>query len=392
MDIQTGDAHTRRIPLDECYDKVLMERNKDIADRKKRREVDQIRRIIKHPNFHNLNYKQAEELLSHQQRGDVVIRPSTKGPDHLAVTWKVDNGLYQHIDVVEPNADITSQNVGTHLVVEGKYQFSDLDELIVNHVKAMARRVEELMVHEKFMKGTDSEIHVELDQKIRGMRNQRSVYAFGLNRDRPGWFKLHFKANTMSPIQMMLVKVTPNGYQLDGQEFGSVSDLCDGFKTKVGRMGGVAGAQTPYGSARTPAMTPGRGAGGTTPGHMSSRQTPGHASSRLNPNMGKTPNPYAASAAKTPNPYAPPGPGGGGGRPPVPTSAPGAGWGAPPGGSSWGAPSSNAGGWGQSPAPQRGGPQPPPSGGGTPAGMHPSRVARLNAANSHGNDWGSNRF
>lgn len=97
MDIQTGDAHTRRIPLDECYDKVLMERNKDIADRKKRREVDQIRRIIKHPNFHNLNYKQAEELLSHQQRGDVVIRPSTKGPDHLAVTWKVDNGLYQHI-------------------------------------------------------------------------------------------------------------------------------------------------------------------------------------------------------------------------------------------------------------------------------------------------------
>lgn len=59
---------------------------------------------------------------------------------------------------MEPNADITSQNVGSHLVVEGKYQFSDLDELIVNHVKAMARKVEELIAHDKFNKATDSEI------------------------------------------------------------------------------------------------------------------------------------------------------------------------------------------------------------------------------------------
>lgn len=160
-------------------------------------------------------------------------------------------------------------------------------------------------------------------------------------------------------------------------------------------MGGVAGAQTPYGSARTPAMTPGRGGGGgATPGHMSSRQTPGYASNRPNPPMGKTPNPYAASAAKTPNPYAPPGPGAAGGRPPVPTAASGGGWGAPPStapGGSWGATGGN---WGQSPAPQRGGPPAPapPSGGGAPAGMHPSRAALLNTANSRGNDWNSNRY
>lgn len=124
---------------------------------------------------------------------------------------------------MEPNADITSQNVGSHLVVDGKYQFSDLDELIVNHVKAMARKVEELMAFEKFSKGSDTEIRKyslifcvpvlsslfflvdqELDQKIRSMRNARSVYAFGLNRSRPGWFTLFFKANTMSPIQALV--------------------------------------------------------------------------------------------------------------------------------------------------------------------------------------------
>lgn len=104
MDIESGDASLRRVHPDEYYDTALKLRNKDLSDRKKRREVDQVRRIIKHPNFHNLNYKKAEEILATQQRGDVVIRPSTKGPDHLAVTWKVDDGLYQHIgELVPPN-------------------------------------------------------------------------------------------------------------------------------------------------------------------------------------------------------------------------------------------------------------------------------------------------
>jgi hypothetical protein len=43
-------------------------------------------------------------------------------------------------------------------VIEGKYEFADLDELIVNHVQAMARRVEELMAHEKFKAGAEEEL------------------------------------------------------------------------------------------------------------------------------------------------------------------------------------------------------------------------------------------
>ena len=57
-------------------------------------------------------------------------------------------------DVVEPNATVADQQVGGRLIVD-KYEFSDLDELIVNHVKAMSRRVEELMAHEKFKRDDD---------------------------------------------------------------------------------------------------------------------------------------------------------------------------------------------------------------------------------------------
>ena len=58
-------------------------------------------------------------------------------------------------DVVEPNPDPSGQSLGGRLIVDGKYEFSDLDELIVNHVNAMFRRVKDLMAHEKFMKDED---------------------------------------------------------------------------------------------------------------------------------------------------------------------------------------------------------------------------------------------
>lgn len=66
--------------------------------------------------------------------------------------------FFPNVDVVELNADPTGQGIGGQLVVDGKYEFSDLDELIVNHVQALTRRVEELMAFEKFKPGPEDEL------------------------------------------------------------------------------------------------------------------------------------------------------------------------------------------------------------------------------------------
>ena len=105
-------------------------------------------RVIKHPMFHPFNKVQAESYLGNQNRGDVVIRPSGKGNEHLTITWKVADGLFQHIDVLE----LMKENefaLGRKLKV-GTAQYSDLDELLDRHVSQMARKVQELMNHEKF--------------------------------------------------------------------------------------------------------------------------------------------------------------------------------------------------------------------------------------------------
>lgn len=113
-------------------------------------------RVINHPLFKPFNSTQAEEWLGSQASGEVIIRPSSKGNDHLAITWKVADSVYQHIDVLELQKE-NEFSVGRLLRV-GKFNYTDLDELIVDHVKAMARKVAEMMQHEKFQKGSKSEL------------------------------------------------------------------------------------------------------------------------------------------------------------------------------------------------------------------------------------------
>jgi transcription elongation factor SPT6 len=110
-------------------------------------------RVIKHPLFKPFNTTQAVEALRNQSRGECIIRPSSKGPDHLAVTWKIADGVYQHIDVVELDKE-NEFSVGRKLRIGGKLTYSDLDELIVLHVQAMAKKVDEMTNDEKYQNGT----------------------------------------------------------------------------------------------------------------------------------------------------------------------------------------------------------------------------------------------
>lgn len=125
----------------EVADKKLLQEKTDAGGR--------AMRVIKHPLFRPFSSAQAEEYLGSQNRGDVVIRPSSRGNDHLAVTWKVADGVFQHVDVLELDKE-NEFALGKTLKIGGRYNYSDLDELIVNHVRAMAKKVDEMMLHEKY--------------------------------------------------------------------------------------------------------------------------------------------------------------------------------------------------------------------------------------------------
>ncbi len=132
----------------------------EAADKEELKEKDKstgrAQRVVKHPNFKPYNGLQAEEFLGSQAPGEVIIRPSSKGNDHLAITWKVADNVYQHLDVLEMQKE-NEFSVGKLLRIGGKYTYSDLDELIVDHVKAMARKVDEMMRHDKYQNRSRNE-------------------------------------------------------------------------------------------------------------------------------------------------------------------------------------------------------------------------------------------
>ncbi|KAJ4487881.1 transcription elongation factor SPT6 [Lentinula aciculospora] len=230
-DVAEDDTGFRRKQPDDCWNHTQHQKDLDILARKKRAEVTKTRRIIKHPNFHNFNTSQAELFLEGQQRGDVVIRPSSKGIDHLAVTWKVDDKLYQHIDITEKGYDPTGQSVDTQFVVDASHTYIDLDELIVRHVNAMSRRVEDLMAHDRFKPGSEDELHLFLKNQLLA-NPAKSMYGFTLNRKRPGHFNLCFLANKDSTVQTWPVRVTPEAYYLFEAPAVGVPELCDAFKVR----------------------------------------------------------------------------------------------------------------------------------------------------------------
>lgn len=56
-------------------------------------------------------------------QGDVIIRPSSKGENHLTVTWKVSDGIYQHVDVREEGKE-NAFSLGATLWINSEVRIS----------------------------------------------------------------------------------------------------------------------------------------------------------------------------------------------------------------------------------------------------------------------------
>lgn len=216
------------------FERTMWDFRQEDEDKEELKEKDRTtgrtQRVIKHPLFKPFNAIQAEEWLGSQASGEVVIRPSSKGNDHLAITWKVADGVYQHVDVLELQKE-NEFSVGRLLRVGGKHSYTDLDELIVEHVKGMARKVAELMQHEKFQKGSKAELEKWLTTYMDANPN-RSSYAFCIDNKHAGYFWLCFKATRNSRVMGWPVRIVPNGYEFLKNQYPDMRSLTNGFKMR----------------------------------------------------------------------------------------------------------------------------------------------------------------
>ena len=79
------DSFKPRHRFDEYFDFRLLDDEK--AGRVQKYKKKKVTRTVQHPFWHSLDYKHAEKYLADRPRGDCIVRPSTKGNDHISITW-----------------------------------------------------------------------------------------------------------------------------------------------------------------------------------------------------------------------------------------------------------------------------------------------------------------
>lgn len=204
------------------WDMAAEEEDKQKEEAKERAKLAKTKNV-QHPLFFNFTFKQAEEYLAPQAVGDCVLRPSSRGPDYLTVTWKVANNLFQHLSIQEVS------HAGTKEYIVEHKRYADLDQLIFQHVQAIAKHVDAMCRHPKFREGTLTEVNEWLESYTKA-NPKNSAYVFCYDHKSPGWFLLLFKLNVNTPVTTWHVKTESDGYRLKGFSYPNMLRLCNGFK------------------------------------------------------------------------------------------------------------------------------------------------------------------
>lgn len=129
---------------DPYYDTAAEEnlRRTEVESKKQKLRQSYTTRVIVHPSFKNISFKEAEKLMASMDQGDVIVRPSSKGTDHLTVTWKVGDSICQHVDVREEGKE-NAFSLGQSLWINDE-EFEDLDEIVARYINPMAGHAKDI--------------------------------------------------------------------------------------------------------------------------------------------------------------------------------------------------------------------------------------------------------
>jgi len=206
-------------------------------------------------------------------QGDVIVRPSSKGNDHLTVTWKVADDVYQHVDIREEGKE-NAFSLGQSLLI-GDEEFEDLDEIVARYINPMAAHARDVLsfryfrdlglTEQTYAPGKERERADEMIKDDKKKNPSKIHYFVSCSREFPGKFMLSYLPRTTTKHEYLTV--TPDGYRFRGQVFDGLTSLFRWFKehfrdpipgTPVSNRGGTHNSGSI--SSRTPGYV-----GATTP-------------------------------------------------------------------------------------------------------------------------------
>jgi len=263
----------------------LQQTRKKMAKNKKQYH----KRVISHPSFHNVDYTEVGKILGTMDQGEAIIRPSSKGIDHLTVSWKVTENIYQHIDVIEQDKQ-NHFSLGKKLWI-GNQEFEDLDEILARYISPLAANARQILEYKYYKESVmgDKNKAAEILKKEKEKNAKAIPYIFSPLKDCAGRFQLSYLPRVK--VAHECVSVEYDGFKFRKRHtFVSLAALIKWFKTNFRNIQNLGGATPGRMSSRTPYM------GGHTPGGM---DTPGSVHHRSGSSHHGGMTPYSTSTPST---------------------------------------------------------------------------------------------
>ena len=180
-----------------------------------------IPRRINHPHFKNISLYSAQQQLMNRQKGEFIIRPSSKGTDRLNITWKLWDNVIMHLEVKEGNKS-ENQLISNFLYIS-KEEYSTLDEIVERYIKPCNQLLEVVSQHRKFKDG-DQEYLSSFLQKQKNKDNLSIPYLIGISTLIPQHLHLLYIPKDMEVVTEY-IKLKPQGLFFHNQSFTTLSNL-----------------------------------------------------------------------------------------------------------------------------------------------------------------------
>jgi len=212
------DNHTFRIVDEEDFPQVQTA---------KAQSTRYIARKINHPKFKNTSGQGALEYLEDKEIGDYVIRPSSRGTDHLTITWKFYKNVYVHLDIKESPKG-PNDKIGRKLFLKDQ-AYESLDELIAGYIQPCNVLVNSIIQSNKFSDENPTRIEEIIKQEKE--ENPKFIpYRFGFSVEAPQYLVLYYAPKDYNVVTEY-IKVKQNGLLFHDNIFQNLSFLISWFKS-----------------------------------------------------------------------------------------------------------------------------------------------------------------
>src|SRR5262249_3216497 len=143
----------------------------------------------------------------------------TYGPDHLALTWKVDDHIFQHVDLRKMGNKFSIDNV----------VYNSIDEVLGRYIEPIIGFMAEVRACPKFL--ADGQVE-SVEAHLAALRQSdpnRIAYCLSLSPTLPGTLTLSYMMKGRPVHETVLI--TPSGFRFRRQQFGRLEPFINWFKT-----------------------------------------------------------------------------------------------------------------------------------------------------------------